>query len=106
MVALRDSAELLKKYDAEVFMVSLDDPQKNKEFSEALGSAHVLLSDPEKKIAEAYGVIGFGGLYARRWTYYIDRQGVVRNIDKNINTQTAGQDIATRLESLGFHKRN
>tara|TARA_Y100000588_G_scaffold353051_1_gene406171 strand:+ start:202 stop:522 length:321 start_codon:yes stop_codon:yes gene_type:complete len=106
LVALRDSADLLKNFDAEIFMISLDDPQKNKEFSEALGSAHVLLSDPEKKIAEAYGVIGFGGLYARRWTYYIDREGVVRDIDKNVDTQTAGQDIAARLESLDFYKRN
>lgn len=106
MVALRDSAELLKNFDAEIFMVSLDDPQKNKEFSEALGSAHVLLSDPEKEVAATYGVIGFGGLYARRWTYYIDREGVVRDIDKNVDTQTAGQDIAARLESLGFYKRN
>lgn len=106
MVALRDSAELLNKYEVEVFMVSLDEAKKNEEFSKALGSAHVLLSDPEKKVAEAYGVIGFGGLFARRWTYYIDREGVVRDVDKSVNVETAGQDVAAHLESLGFQKRD
>lgn len=85
-------------------MVSLDDPEKNREFAESLKGNFPLLSDPTKTTAEAYGVIGFGGLYAKRWTYYIDLDGVIRYIDKDVDTATAGQDIAKRLESLGFPK--
>lgn len=86
-------------------MVSLDTPERNREFAEALGAAHVLLSDPSGEVARAYGVRGFGGLFARRWTFYIDRDGIVRDVDRQVKTATAGQDIARRLAELGFPRR-
>lgn len=86
-------------------MVSLDDAEKNRAFAESLEGNFPLLSDPGKKVAEAYGVLGFGGLYAKRWTFYIDRDGVIRYIDKDVDKSTAGQDIARRLGSLGFPLR-
>lgn len=105
MIALRDSAKELGAYEAAVFMVSLDTPEKNRQFAESLDAAHVLLSDPGKQVADAYGVTALGGLYARRWTFYIDRDGVVREIDKAVKVETAGQDIAARLKALGFTTR-
>ena len=86
-------------------MVSLDTPEKNRAFAESLGAAHVVLSDPTGEVAKAYGVVGLGGLFAKRWTFYIDRDGVIRAIDKNVSTATAGQDIARTLEALRFPKR-
>ena len=86
-------------------MVSLDDAEKNRAFAESVGAGFVLLSDPGKKAAEAYGVIGVGGLYARRWTFYIDRTGVVRYIDRDVDTSTHGEDVVRRLGELGFPKR-
>jgi peroxiredoxin Q/BCP len=44
------------------------------------------------------------GLYARRWTFYIDEDGRIREIDKDVDVATAGQDIARTLETLGFPK--
>lgn len=87
-------------------MVSLDEPAKNREFAEGLGARHVLLSDPTGETARAYGVAGFGGLFAKRWTFYIDRDGVIREIDQNVSTATAGQDIARKLGELGFAKKS
>jgi peroxiredoxin Q/BCP len=86
-------------------MVSLDSPEKNKAFAEGLEAKHVVLSDPSGETARAYGVTGFGGLFAKRWTFYIDRDGVIREIDRRVSTATAGQDIARRLGELGFPKR-
>lgn len=83
-------------------MVSLDSAARNREFAEALGAKHVLLSDPLKTVARAYGVTALAGLFARRWTFYIDREGEVVEIDKNVQVQSAGRDIARRLEALGF----
>jgi peroxiredoxin Q/BCP len=83
-------------------MVSLDDADKNREFAESLEAHHVLLSDPKAEVARAYGVTALGGLYARRWTFYIDADGVIREIDKNVNVESAGQDIAAHLGRLGF----
>jgi peroxiredoxin Q/BCP len=81
-------------------MVSLDKPEKNKEFAESLGAKHVLLSDPTGETAKAYGVAGLGGLFAKRWTFYIDRAGVIRKIDKNVSPSSAGADIAATLSTL------
>ena len=86
-------------------MVSLDTPEKNREFAEALGAKHVLLSDLTGEAAKAYGVAGLGGLFAKRWTFYIDATGVIREIDKTVSTATAGQDIARKLRELGFPRR-
>jgi peroxiredoxin Q/BCP len=86
-------------------MVSLDAPEKNREFAEGLGAKHVLLSDPSGEAARAYGVAGLGGLFAKRWTFYIDREGVIREINRKVSTRTAGQDIVRKLGELGFPKR-
>jgi peroxiredoxin len=50
--------------------------------------------------------VALAGLYARRWTFYIDEGGRIRQIDKNVDVATAGQDIARNLETLGFPKAN
>ena len=102
--SLRDGADALAGYDVAVFMVSMDPPEKNAEFAKAEGAKHVLLSDPEGAAAAAYGVAGMGGLFAKRWTFYVDRDGIVRAIDTDVETGTAGPDIARKLGELGFPK--
>jgi peroxiredoxin Q/BCP len=105
LTALRDSALELAEFEAAVFMVSLDDATKNREFAESLGTTQTLLSDESGDTAKAYGVSALGGLYSKRWTFYIDREGVIRQIDKDVSVETAGQDIAKQLTALGFPKR-
>ena len=83
-------------------MVSLDDPEKNREFAESLEATQVLLSDPGGKVAKAFGVLSASGAVAQRWTFYIDRKGVIRAIDKAVRVESAGQDIAHKLGELGF----
>ena len=86
-------------------MVSLDEPDKNRKFAESVGANFVLLSDPGKKNAERYGVLAFGGLYARRWTFYIDATGIIRRIDKDVDTKTHGADVAKALSELDLGKQ-
>lgn len=81
-------------------MVSLDDAKKNREFADSVGASFVLLSDPDKRNAERYDVLALGGLYTKRWTYYIDAKGIIRRIDKRVNPKTAGQDVAVALREL------
>lgn len=86
-------------------MVSFDAVDRNRAFAESLGTSQLLLSDPEGAVARAYGVAGIGGLFAKRWTFYIDPDGIIRYIDKDVRVDTAGRDIATRLGELGFPRR-
>jgi peroxiredoxin len=50
-------------------------------------------------MAEAYGVLSGGGL-ARRWTFYIDPQGIIRQIDKTVNPRNAGTALVANLKAL------
>ncbi len=87
------------------FMVSLDSPEKNAKFAESLDGNFPVVSDPGKDVARAYGVLGLGGLYAKRWTFYIDSAGIVRKIDRDVKPATAGEAVARTLAELGFPKR-
>ena len=86
-------------------MVSLDTAERNRKFSESLDGNFPLLSDPEKKAAEAYTVLGVGGLFAKRWTFYIDLQGIIRHIDRSVNPAKHGSEIAAQLQALGFPRK-
>ena len=83
-------------------MVSLDDAERNQEFAASLGADLLVLSDPDGRVAKDYGVLALGGLYARRWTFYIDPAGVIRKIDQNVSPETAGADLVRTLQELGF----
>jgi peroxiredoxin Q/BCP len=100
---LRDQADAIAAYDAAVFLISLDPPERNAEFAKTEGAKHVVLSDPTGEVAKAYDVAG--GLFAKRWTFYIDKDGTLVAIDKEVNTATAGADIAKKLAELGYPKR-
>jgi len=102
---LRDQAAAIAGYDVAVYLASVDAPEKNKDFAEAEGAKQVVLSDPGGATAKAYGVMGPGGLYAHRWTFYIDAEGRIAAIDKQVSTGTAGRDLVRKLEELGFPKK-
>ena len=86
-------------------MVSLDSPEKNKQFADSVGAHFVLLTDLDKSSAKALGVLGVGGLWTKRWTFYIDGEGDVVKIDKDVDPQNHGQDVVKALGELGFPKR-
>ena len=80
-------------------MVSVDDAETNKKFSDEHQADFPLLSDPEKKVANAYGVLGTSGL-AQRWTFYIGADGRIIFIDKKVRAGNAGEDLAAKLGEL------
>ena len=88
----------MTKLDAVCFAVSVDTAPANARFAAALGpdSSVVILSDPTKTVARAYGVLAPSG-YASRWTFYIGRDGRIEAIDKNVRASTHGEDVVTRL---------
>jgi thioredoxin-dependent peroxiredoxin len=97
--SFRDSGETIKKFDVAYFMASVDTPEKNLEFSKQEEADFPMLSDPAKTVAEAYGVLSPRGV-ANRWTFYIGPDGRIEYIDKSVNVDTAGQDLADRLAAL------
>jgi peroxiredoxin Q/BCP len=84
------------------FMVSLDTQEKNREFAEAMNANFPILSDPGKQVARAYGVLGSIPLFAKRWTFYIDSDGVIRHVEKGVDPATHGAQMTRTLADLGF----
>jgi peroxiredoxin Q/BCP len=82
------------------FTASVDAPEENKKFAESLGADYPILSDPGKKIAEAYGVVHPGREVAERWTYYIGKDGKILFVDRQVKAQSAGEDVVKKLKEL------
>jgi peroxiredoxin Q/BCP len=61
-----------------------------------------ILSDPEKTVSQAYGVLRMG--FAARHTFYIGPDGKLLYVDREVSPKTAGEDVAKRLEALGVAK--
>jgi thioredoxin-dependent peroxiredoxin len=111
--SLAEHGDLIRKYNVAYFMASVDPIEKNTEFAKAtsvkLGESVVekkeadfpILSDATKETATAYGVLAapMTGV-ARRWTYYIGKDGRILAIDKAIKPPTSAEDMAAKLGEL------
>ncbi|NQY62407.1 MAG: redoxin domain-containing protein [Alteromonadaceae bacterium] len=95
---------LIRKYNASYFMASVDPLDKNREFAKKTGADFPMLSDPSKQTAKDYNVLNFFKV-ASRTTFYISKQGRILKIDKDINPETAAQDIAKTLQTLNIEPK-
>jgi len=102
--SLRDSGKEIKKYDVAYFMASIDKIEDNTAFAKEHNAGFPILSDPDKKMGEAFGVMHERG-FTNRWTFYIDKQGVIAKIDKEVNVKSAGADLARTMGELGFSEK-
>lgn len=102
--SFRAASTDLKKLNVAYFTASVDTPEYNKKFAESLDLDYPILSDPEKSVAEAYGVVHTGRAVPERWTFYIDKTGVIRAVDKGVQTRTeqAGPDVIAKVKELGI----
>lgn len=102
---MKENGEEIRKYDVAYFTASCDTPEENTKFASSLMLDYPILSDPERKAAKAYGLVEKPTDNAKRWTIYIDKDGVIRHIDKMVKTEAHGKDIAKKLDELGVAKR-
>jgi peroxiredoxin Q/BCP len=98
--SLAEHGDMIKKYNAAYFMASVDPVADNKGFGEMHKADFPLLSDPTRETATAYGVLSAPGGMARRWTFYIGKDGKILAIDKKINVATSAEDMAAKLGEL------
>jgi len=85
-------------------MASTDDHETNTKFARKNNANFPILSDPDGLIASRYGVNSVIG-FAKRWTFYIDKDGRVVKIDKKINLMNAGKDMESNLIALNVERR-
>ena len=99
--SLRDSDKEIQNFNLTYYMASTDNLEKNTAFAEKNSATFPILADPDKKMSKAYGVLMPVGL-AKRWTFYIDKSGIIQKIDKKVNARTAGADLVEHLKALQF----
>jgi peroxiredoxin Q/BCP len=88
------------------FSVSVDTPETNRAFAQSLGIDYPLLSDPDKSVAKAYGVVDADQPFPSRWTFYIGADGRIIYIDTLESPATHGKAIAAKLAELGIPRRH
>lgn len=89
--------------NAVVFTISTQDTKSKQEFCSKEGLKHTLLSDVGGKVATAYNVAmdnaKFGKI-AKRYTFYVDPEGIVRDVDTQIQVQRAAEESLEILAKL------
>ncbi len=100
-LSLTQKGHLIKQFDVSYFMASVDPLDDNRDFAKKTNANFPMLSDPDKSIAKAYKVLNLFRV-ASRVTFYIDKHGIIKKIDDDINTKTAAEDIAHNLKVLNF----
>jgi len=85
-------------------MASVDPLERNKQFAEKESANFPLLSDEDKKVAEAYGVLNARGT-AMRWWFFIGTDGKILHIETANHTADAGEFLTKKLEELKVKKK-
>ncbi|MDP2877416.1 MAG: peroxiredoxin [Holophaga sp.] len=99
--SLRDGFGALQASGAVILGVSADNKDSHKAFAQKFSLPFSLLADPDKTIIEAYGVkMPLVGM-AKRVTFIIDKQGVIRRILRQIDTKRHDQQVLEILKALG-----
>lgn len=71
--SIRDASKELKKLGAAAIGISPDKPAKQKKFDDKYNLGFPLLSDPDNKVAKAYGAWGEKSMYGKKY------EGIIRS---------------------------
>jgi peroxiredoxin Q/BCP len=103
--SFRDIYDDILKTGSVVIGVSPDNEASHKRFQNKFGLPFYLLSDPDHKVAEAYGAWGEKKMYGRsymgiiRSTYIIDEQGIIKKVYPKVTPDSHGEEVLDYLTS-------
>ena len=98
--------EDFKTLDAVVIGVSKDSEASHRKFAEKYGLPFILLSDPELKAIQAYGVwqekknYGKVSMGVVRSTFIIDEKGIIEKVMPKVKPDTNAAEILAYLKSV------
>jgi peroxiredoxin Q/BCP len=104
-VGFRDIAEEFKKQGAVIVGVSKDSVESHKKFKEKHDLPFTLLSDPEGKVLNLYGVWKKKSLYGKtfmgteRTTFLIDEKGIVMKVYRKVKAKGHAQTCLLDLRA-------
>ena len=98
--SLRDGYGALLATGAVILGVSADDVKSHADFAAKFSLPFSLLADPEHRIIEAYGVKMLMMNMAKRWTFIIDKHGVIRHIVQDVRTKDHDKQVLELVRVL------
>jgi|SRR5690554_3754169 len=101
--SLSENGDKIRQFDVTYFMASVDPLEVNEKFAEDTNADFPLLSDEDKSVARAYGVLGPSGV-ASRHTFYIGKDGRILKIDANVNPESSAEDMVRYLGELNVER--
>lgn len=107
--SLQENLSALQATDTEVWAVSIDPAAGERgqiAFAENLGLNFPLLPDEGRNLSLLFGAARKPYSTPWRRTYLIDKNGVLRFVDKGINVFTHGAEVLAKLRELGLDKAN
>jgi peroxiredoxin Q/BCP len=98
----RDDLAKLTKLGAQVLGVSVDDTTAQLAFAKKYSLPFPLLSDRDGNVARAYGALNDLKLvrFAKRYTFLIDGEGVLRKAYEKVDTSRHSTEIIADLEQM------
>ena len=82
-----------------LFAISIDTIDSQMKFVKDYNVPYLHLSDTEKNVCKTYAGLNIAGL-ARRSTFVIDKQGIVRIIFRDIDVKQHGRQIVESLKKI------
>jgi peroxiredoxin Q/BCP len=98
--SFRDNLKSVRDTGAEVIGVSLDSVESHKKFASKYNLPFPLISDKEKRIATAYGVLKDTGTSASRVTFIIDKSGTVAKVFPKVDVTKHTEEVVEALKAL------
>lgn len=98
----RDDIFKIRKLDAEILGVSVDDQASHAKFSEKHGLPFPLLVDTDGRVADQYNTLWSLGpiKVARRHSFIIDPEGKIAKIYRDVDPDQHSNEIIHDLETL------
>jgi len=98
--SFRDNLQPIRNMSAEIIGVSLDSIESHRKFASKYGLSFPLISDKEKRIANAYGVLRETGTSTNRVTFIIDKTGKITKVFPKVDVTKHTEEVMSALKEL------
>ncbi|OFX16264.1 hypothetical protein A3K71_02760 [archaeon RBG_16_50_20] len=97
--SFRDNLQPIRSLGAEIIGVSVDSVESHKKFSTKFSLPFPLISDKEKRIATAYGVLRVTGT-TNRVTFIIDKNGKIAKIFPKVDVSKHTEEVVAAIKEI------
>ncbi len=98
--AFRDNITKIRALGAQVFGVSINSVKEQADFHKNHHLNFTLLADEKAQVTELYGTKMPVVNFSKRWTFIIDPNLIIRDIDKDVDPIKDAQRVADKISEL------